>query len=130
MEVMIVVIIVAILAAIALPLYTRTVERSRMAEAYTQLSVIREAQLAYYNRYLQYADFLNDLINFRLDDPNSDDLYPNRYFQYKNIITAPISGDGFVVQCTRNDTNNVLGLNYYISMNQDGQIDTDFYSRP
>lgn len=47
LEILMVVIIIAILAAIALPQYLDTVERSRGAEALTNLSAIRQSELRY-----------------------------------------------------------------------------------
>lgn len=125
MELMIVVIIVAILVTLALPVYHRTVERSRMSEAYLHLEAIKNAELAYYNKYNTYALLLNDLT---VDNPNNLPV-ETRYFDYAEIIPQYPSG-GFSIQCTRNDTNNVLSFDYYIYMNQDGKIETNFYSGP
>ena len=47
LELLMVVIIIAILAAIALPQYLRTAERSRASEALTVLAAIRSAELRY-----------------------------------------------------------------------------------
>ena len=48
LEMMIVVVIIGILAAVALPMYSSYVKKSRTAEAKAALGDIRQAQLAYY----------------------------------------------------------------------------------
>lgn len=125
MEIMIVVIIISILVSLAFPFYYRSVERSRMNEAYYHLSAIRNAELAYYTKYLTYADNLLDLT---ADNPNDLPLR-NRYFDYnEDILTIPTGiGSGFVAACTRNNTNNILSFSYYVNINQDGIISTNFY---
>ena len=55
LELLMVVIIIAILAAIAVPSYFRTAERSRAAEALQVLASIRGAQLRYYAQNGAYA---------------------------------------------------------------------------
>ena len=55
-ELVVVVIIIGILAAIALPRHSKTVEKSKMAEATSMLGVIREAQMRYLIEYDEYAD--------------------------------------------------------------------------
>lgn len=57
-EVMIVVAIVAILAAIAMPAYGRYVERSRRVEAKTALNFIMQAQERYFSTYNRYNPVL------------------------------------------------------------------------
>lgn len=47
LELLMVVVIIAILAAIAVPQYLRTVERSRMSEALTMLSSIRQSEIRF-----------------------------------------------------------------------------------
>ena len=55
LELLMVVIIIAILAAIAVPSYFRTAERSRAAEALQILATIRQSQLRYYNQYVAFT---------------------------------------------------------------------------
>ena len=54
-ELMIVVAIVAILAAVAIPAYINHIMRSRQADAYHNLLDIRAAQEMYYSLYNDYA---------------------------------------------------------------------------
>ena len=57
-ELLVVVLIIGILASIALPQYTRAVERARLTEARTVLDSVAKAQTVYY---LYHGQFTNDL---------------------------------------------------------------------
>lgn len=60
-ELMVVVVIIGILASLAIPQYTKTVERSRQSEAITNLGIIRGAQLRYFAEYNTYTDGVENL---------------------------------------------------------------------
>ncbi len=60
-ELLVVVLIIGILAAIALPQYTKAVERSRMAEAVQVLGDVATAQSIFYMQHNEFADGLDDL---------------------------------------------------------------------
>ncbi len=62
-ELLVVVLIIGILAAIALPQYTKAVERSRMAEAVQVLGDWATAQSIYYMQHNNFAAGLTDLNN-------------------------------------------------------------------
>src|SRR3990167_1825435 len=47
-EVIVVIVVIGIMLAVALPKYNRVVEKSRQAEALTNLAAIRGAQMRYY----------------------------------------------------------------------------------
>ena len=119
---MIVKLIISILAGLSAPIYLSTAERSRTSEAYVHLEAIKNAELAYYNKYFQYSSSLN---NLTVDNPNN--ITSNyRYFNYAEFIPLIMPGDGFVASCQRNNKDNVLRRNYYIWINQDGAIWSDF----
>ena len=59
-ELLVVVLIIGILAAIALPQYTKAVERSRMAEAFQVLGNFASAQSIYYMQHGTWASNSND----------------------------------------------------------------------
>lgn len=61
LELMMVVIIVAILAAIAIPQYIKMVERARMTEAVAVLGQIRGAEVRYRARMATYTSTMGDL---------------------------------------------------------------------
>ncbi len=60
-ELLVVVLIIGILASIALPQYTRAVERSRMAEAVQVLGDLGTAQSIFYMMHNEFAETLPDL---------------------------------------------------------------------
>ena len=61
MEVMIVVVIIGILAALAYPNLEKYLKRARQTEAKTNLSEIYTAQKIYFTLYQSYADDINKL---------------------------------------------------------------------
>ena len=60
-EVLIVILIIAILAAIALPQYERAVNRTRLTEAFLMGRFFRDAQRMYFMRTGRYADTYEEL---------------------------------------------------------------------
>ncbi len=58
MELMIVVAIIGVLAAVAIPVYLGYVKRSKAAEAFTLLQGIREKEEAYFAEFKRYTDDL------------------------------------------------------------------------
>lgn len=61
MEVMFVIVIIGVLAALALPRFSRTIEKSRIAEAVNILETLRNAQEVYNLENGVYTDTLGDL---------------------------------------------------------------------
>lgn len=71
-ELLVVVLIIGILAAIALPQYKKAVEKARMSEGITMVEKIAEAQQRYYLVNNTYTRDINDL---DLDIPGEDVIY-------------------------------------------------------
>ncbi len=63
-EVMIVILIVAILASLAMPQYTKVVEKAKMTEARTTLSAIRASEGIYY---AEHDNYTTDVTQLALD---------------------------------------------------------------
>jgi type IV pilus assembly protein PilA len=76
LEVLIVVIIIGILAAIALPQYTTTIEKSRSGEAATNVGSLRTSIDRYWYQNGSFPASIDDL---DIDNPN---LVTNRLFNY------------------------------------------------
>ena len=72
-ELLIVIVIIGILAAVALPRYFANIENARRAEAWTTLRSIRDAQLAYYGKNGAYTAVLP--ISVDMDGDGSVDVY-------------------------------------------------------
>ncbi len=107
-ELVVVVVIIGILAAMALPQYIKTVERSRQAEALTNLAAIRGAQMRYYLENSNYADDFTVL--------DIDNTTNGTYFTYDVVNATDI-----LANATRTSTKNPCGTTYYtISMYVNG----------
>lgn len=87
-ELMIVVVIIGILAAIAIPRFSNVSKNAKESEAAPILKQIRNLQLAYYQRYDQYQTNLNNLPGWA--DPQA------KYY------TFTLSGTGDCILANRN----------------------------
>lgn len=91
-ELLVVVLIIGILAAVALPQYTKAVEKSRAAEAFTIVRAIRDAQKAYY---MANGSYTNDLNNLDITVPGTDNMYntvprkETKWFSFAASAPAP-----------------------------------------
>ena len=109
-EVLVVVLIVGILAAIAIPSYHFTIERSRATQGITSLTQIAKAQKTYNAKRGKYAE---SMIGLPLDMKDSDGSeatgaeFADQYFDYK------IFGDEFErARATRNTGEYELSVDY------------------
>ncbi len=114
LELLIVVIILGILVALALPRYLRTVEKSRSSEALIHLATIRTAELNYYAENRIYTGDWNLL---DIDNPNSLPGPPTgtRLFTY-NITPGP---NAFTASANRIRPD---GTQEIITIDQNGKI--------
>lgn len=86
-EIMIVVIIIGVLAGVAVPLYSKAVERSRISEAANILASIRDAEMRYA---LEYGNYTSG--NLAALDINVTD--PGKYFDFDTLGNgAPDNAD-------------------------------------
>ncbi len=115
LEVLVVVIIVTILAGIALPNYTRSVEKARMRDAEAKLNLIFQAERMYA---LDNSGFANrgSLIPSYCLEPNSTDFsftIGGSPFPVSYTATATRQGGGKYAGSTISLTNNFTGSYTY-----------------
>ena len=84
-ELVVVVVIIGILSALAIPQYNKTVERSRQTEALTNLAAIRGAQT---RLYLEKATYTENFADLDIDDPAAT----NGYFDYNAVNSTTATG--------------------------------------
>ena len=82
-ELAVVVVIIGVLAAFAVPRFRASVERSKAAEAFNYLAAVQAAQERYHARQSTYADDLDD-IDIKLTAP--------KYFSVGSVA-AGVTGD-------------------------------------
>ncbi len=85
LEVLMVVIIIGVLATLAIPQYTKTVEKARASEAYSNLGTIRKAEWIFYNDRTPQT-FTAVVGSLDIENPNS---FATRNFNY--TVTAGAS---------------------------------------
>lgn len=105
MELLIVVVIIAGLAAVTYPSYKSNLERARASEAVNIIGTIQAAQQKHFINYEEYGAIFRDINDF---EPAINDFNPNsntfntEYFKYtlrvtdrrSNVIAQRIDGDG------------------------------------
>ncbi|MBI4057342.1 MAG: prepilin-type N-terminal cleavage/methylation domain-containing protein [Elusimicrobia bacterium] len=115
-ELLTVVLMIAVLSAVALPQYVRTVERSRIQEAVGVIEALRKAEIRYYH---QRGDLTNDLSELDFELPSL------RYFSPPTFINvAPRPFAYLWIQMTRLNSPDPIGpyeVNYMLLPPQAGE---------
>ena len=75
-EVIVVVVVIGIMLAVALPKYNRVTEKSRQAEAFTNLAAIRGAQMRFY---AEEGEWTSDWGKLDAEKPEDEDQYFDYY---------------------------------------------------
>jgi type IV pilus assembly protein PilE len=117
-ELMIVVAIIGVLAAIALPAYQRYVTRSKLASAFSNLTAISLAMQQYYQDNRSYLDVTSS---------NSPDPYPcasgnlpsSEYFKF-SCTTSSSNANAFTATATGTSSDLTAGQALTYTINQDG----------
>jgi len=112
LEVLIVVIIIGILAAIALPQYASTLEKARSSEALTALGSLRAAVERYWYEQVASGSYtaLTDLTKL---DVNVNETK----WTYKITDNNTITTKSYYITADR-----IGNSNYWVQINQDGNI--------
>jgi type IV pilus assembly protein PilE len=123
LEILIVLIIIGALAALAIPAYTTTVEKSRKQEAFQALSALRESQLRYRMGNATYSATYTAL-DFNPTDVASDPPGMVRHFTYAAPTAAAATWSAVA---TRNATDRPAGVPAYtVTIDQTGTITSTY----
>ena len=116
-ELLIVVIVIGILATLALPQFSKAMERARQAEARNVLGALLQAEKIYYAERNAYTASLGDLL---VSIPDNDD----RFFDYAATTTGT---NNLVITATRKTTTPPTPTytgSYTITLNLSGLYET------
>ena len=94
LEVLMVVIIIGVLATLAIPQYTKTVEKARASEAFSNAGTLRKAEWIFYNEQNPQT-FTTAVGSLDIENPNSS---ANRNFNY---TVGGVTGTTFTVTSAR-----------------------------
>lgn len=108
-ELLVIVIIIGILAALALPLYFKAMEKSRISEAATLLGAIAKAEQRYKLQDNEYTDRINnldiDILDHTLEQIATGNSFDTKYFNF-------ILGNESASAARKNGENYSLNINY------------------
>ncbi len=127
-ELLVVVLIIGILAAVALPQYEKAVEKSRAAEALTLVRAIAGAEDVYYMANGNYATDLRDL---DLSFPGVSDTAYSGYsistqnFDCRGYMTPSDTTGTFKASCRRKP---VEGSPYFLAKRLDGRLACGYWT--
>ena len=121
-EVLVVVLIIGILAAVALPQYQKAVEKSRVSEALVLLKAIARANQVYYMTHGTYADNITDL---DIAVPGASGGYNRINTQYFEYGVAHTDGKKTLALVQRRPHSQKYAL--YININTPNEITCEVY---
>jgi len=129
LELTVVVVIIGVLAALAIPQYMVTVERSRSAEGLLILDAVRQSQFRYYAQWGGYTDIENKL-DYHIattrffDEPCAGPSFWLAVVVRNDSVQGGFCGDYRLriskngdIECCTNETNNIcsrMGYETYI----------------
>ena len=115
MELLVVVLIVGILAAMALPLYNRAVMKSRFATLLPITKAVSEANEAYYMEHAEYAEEISDL-TVKAQDQQEARL---------TLGSELGSGEGYSYAYTLAQRDDLPGVHYIIYQEHSGNFPSE-----
>lgn len=114
-ELLVVVIIVGILAALAIPVFRQNIKRAMATEGYALVGSIRTAERVYFAEHNTYTSNWEDI-------SGNVDLNNNKYFATEPTLTASGSGSSATFTATVTGSGDASGIS--ISINHKGIITT------
>ncbi len=116
-ELSVVIVIIGVLAAFAVPRFRNAVERSKAGEAYNYLSAVRSAQERYHSRQGTYADAM-DKLDIKMSVP--------KYFTVGSVAAGSTGDleDSWSLTLTRTGASAGYGA-YTITFTEDGYDSTN-----
>lgn len=120
LEVLIVVIIIGILVAIALPQYTTTLEKAKSAEAATNVGSLRTAIDRYWYQNSSTDPTNTDISKLDIDDPNA---VTNRLYDYTiSVNTSTATTRIYTILATRTAGSNTYTVQWKQTDNNTGKL--------
>ncbi|MCD6204289.1 MAG: prepilin-type N-terminal cleavage/methylation domain-containing protein [Candidatus Marinimicrobia bacterium] len=95
-ELMIVIVIVGILAAVAVPIYQGNIAKAKMTECDAALGTIRTAERVYYAENSTYTSSLSDL------GLSNNDL-TGKYFEFADYQITNVTDSTYTIECIDTD---------------------------
>ncbi len=120
LEVLIVVIIIGILAAIALPQYVSTIEKARSSEALSNVGSMRSAMDRYWYEQTSQTTYTAGTINvLDIDNPNS---VTGRLFDYTLTDTSTAGGRVYTIRAERTSDPSTYWVQWTQTSNISGKM--------
>ena len=120
LEVLIVVIIIGILAAIAMPQYVGTIEKARSAEAASNIGSLRTSVDRYWYEQASQATYTAATMNILdVDNPNS---ITGRLFNYTLTDASDASGRNYTIRAERTNNAATYWLLWIQASNTSGRL--------
>jgi len=110
-ELMTVVIIVGVLAAVAVPLYRAQVKKAIASEGAALVGSVRSAQRVYYAENEGYTDDLDEL---------DLETFDNKYFDWADVTLSSVTATTFTATAAGREDSAADGIS--VSINQTGDI--------
>jgi type IV pilus assembly protein PilE len=135
LELMVTVLIIALLAALALPSYQTYVRRAARSEAQSAMLSLSEQLMRHRARYLSYVNFSPQMGYVYVDSSSKDVYLPvnstSLNYKYKltmvdlsdrstSLTSATALGQGWFMLAAPNPTNKVLSVNEYLLLSSQG----------
>ena len=114
-ELMVVVIIVGILAAVAVPVYRYNIRRAMASEGMAMVGSVRTAQRVWFAEHDAYTKTWSDI-------SGQVDIVDNKYFATAPVLTATGTGSAAVFTATAAGAGDAKGIS--VKIDQDGTLTT------